>query len=229
MALYTIGDLHLTFGVEKPMDVFGGRWLGYLDKIRDNLSVLTPDDTLVLCGDTSWGMTLEESLPDFQFLAKLQARILIVKGNHDYWWTTAGKLNDFWHRHGCENLSLLHNNAHGYGDIALCGTRGWFEGQEGGDKVFKRELLRLQMSLDAGLKLGARELFCFLHYPPFYEGYRCDEVIEILRSYPVSRCYFGHLHGAVCTRAKEGLYHGIEFKLVSADHVSFKLEKILDS
>nr|WP_272873476.1 metallophosphoesterase [Pseudoflavonifractor phocaeensis] len=223
-----MGDTHLSLTVNKPMDIFGGGWVGYVDKLRQGLSVLKPEDTLVLCGDLSWGMSLEQAKADFAFLDAFPGRKLIVKGNHDYWWNTAAKLERFWQENGWTNFALLHNNAHFYGDTALCGTRGWFyeEEQDGhNEKVFKRELIRLEASLKAA---GDREKFCFLHYPPRYQGYVCPEILALLESYRVRLCCYGHLHGGSCRLAREGAWNGVEYRLVSADHLGFAPMKLLD-
>lgn len=229
MALYALGDLHLAFGADKPMDVFGGRWQGYTQKLRDGLSILRPDDTLVIPGDFCWALDLESAAPDFEFLESFPGRKLLVKGNHDYWWNTASKFTKFCQAHGFENLYLLHNNCHFYGDLALCGTRGWFfeEDQEGthDEKVFRRELIRLEASLKAA---GDHEKICFLHYPPRYRGYTCPEILELLSRYKVKGCYYGHLHGDSHKLAIEGQYAGTEFSLVASDYVNFKPVKITD-
>ncbi len=233
MALYVIGDLHLSLGVDKPMDVFGGRWQNYMQKLTDSLSQLTPDDELVLCGDTSWGMSLTDAQPDFDWLAALPCRtIYLIKGNHDYWWQTANKLYTHWQAKGIDKFKLLHNNAYDLGTVALSGTRGWFyELDEAGEssKIYKRELLRLEASLKAAQAFGQRELLCFLHYPPLITGYRCDEIVELLTRYGVQHCYFGHLHGAACARAIEGEQHGVVYTLTSADHLSFTPIKIAET
>lgn len=195
MALYAIGDTHLSLSSDKPMDVFGGGWTGYVEKLREGLSVLEPGDTVVLCGDLSWGMSLEEARRDFAFLSSFPGRKLLLKGNHDYWWTTAAKMDRFFQENGFSSFQLLHNNSHLYGDIALCGTRGWFYEEERGGhsaKIFNRELIRLEASLKAA---GEREKYCFLHYPPLYQGYRCQEILDLLHRYGVTRCFYGHLHG----------------------------------
>lgn len=223
MALYAIGDLHLSFGVDKPMDVFGRAWVGYVDKLREGLSVIGPEDTTVLLGDLSWGMDLRQCREDFAFLNAIPGRKLILKGNHDYWWTTASKFYKFCAENGFENLYVLHNNCYFYGDTALCGTRGWFfeEDQQGthDEKVFLRELGRLETSLKAA---GEAEKLCFLHYPPLYHGYRCEPILDLLKRYGVSACVYGHLHSDSHKLAITGLREGIEFRLASADYVNFK-------
>ncbi len=222
MALYAIGDLHLSLGADKPMDIFGGGWVGYMEKLQDRLSVIGPEDTTVLLGDLSWALDLQQAAPDFAFISAMAGRKIILKGNHDYWWSTAAKFAAFCREHGFENMELLHNNHFVYGDWAICGTRGWFfeEEKEGthDEKVFRRELLRLECSLKSA---GDREKMVFLHYPPRYKGYECPEILELLHAYGVRRCFYGHLHGASHGLAQEGLWNGVEYKLVSADRLDF--------
>ena len=228
MALYAIGDTHLSLSSGKPMDVFGGGWTGYVDKLKEGFSQIRPEDTVVLCGDLSWAMGLEEAREDFAFLNALPGKKLLMKGNHDYWWNTAAKMERFFQESGFTTFHLLHNNCHFYGDIALCGTRGWFyeEDREGhGTKIFNRELIRLEASLKAG---GEKEKFCFLHYPPLYQGYRCQEIIDLMERYGVTRCYYGHLHGGSHRLAASGKHGGIEYHLVSADYLGFRPEKLVE-
>ena len=229
MALYVLGDPHLSFCSKKPMDVFGGAWTGYVDKLREGLSVLRPEDTIVLAGDISWGMSLEEAKEDFAFLDAFPGRKLILKGNHDYWWTTANKTYRFWDGCGFHTLNLLHNNCYEYGGYSLCGTRGWFldEEQNGhNQKVFHRELLRLEASLKAA---GERPKLVFLHYPPLYQGYRCEEILSLLEQYRVKACYYGHLHGGSHRLAMEGIHGSVEYHLAAADYLGFRPLKICES
>lgn len=223
MALYAIGDLHLCLGADKPMDVFGGAWVGYMDKLREGLSVVKPEDTTVLLGDLSWALDLENAREDFRFIDSIPGRKIILKGNHDYWWSTAAKFYKFSAENGFENQFLLNNNHYEYHDVAICGTRGWFfEEEKSGqhdEKVFKRELIRLETSLKSA---GEKQKIVFLHYPPKYKGYTCPEILELLQHYGVRRCFYGHLHGASHGLAVEGIWDGIDFKLVSADRLGFK-------
>ena len=173
MSLYAIGDLHLSLSTNKSMDVFGPRWQNYVEKIRDGFSVLTDDDVCVICGDISWGMNLEESLEDFRFIEALPGRKIILKGNHDYWWTSAKKMTAFMEQYGITTVSVLHNNFFPYGEnAAICGTKGWFYEESKGSahdkKIIDREVLRLEASLKAA---GERDKYVFLHYPP-REGVR---------------------------------------------------------
>lgn len=228
MALFVLGDTHLSLGGSKPMDVFGGAWVDYVDKLRAGFQVVEETDTVVLCGDISWGMSLPEAKPDFQFLQELlPGRKILLKGNHDYWWETVAKMTRFFEAEGLENFKFLHNNCLCYRDIALCGTRGWFLDVEKGphnEKMLRREVMRLEASLKAA---GDREKICFLHYPPLYQGYHCQEITELLTRYQVQRCYYGHLHGRSTRAAFEGDYQGTAFSLVSADHLNFVPKQIL--
>jgi predicted phosphohydrolase len=210
------------------MEVFGEGWRDYVARIEDALSRLTADDTLVLAGDTSWGMSLGEAEADFRFLDRFPGRKLLVKGNHDYWWTTVAKMKRFLEEAGITSLDFLHNNCFSYGDWALCGTRGWFleENQKPQDaKVLNREVMRLETSLRAA---GERPILCFLHYPPLYQGYRCPEILELLERYGVRQCCYGHLHGPTIRRAIQGCQGGVEFSLISADSLGFLPKKICD-
>ncbi|MCL2081937.1 MAG: metallophosphoesterase [Oscillospiraceae bacterium] len=224
--LYAIGDLHLSVNLPKKMDVFGGAWENYEQKISRSLSELLPEDTLLLCGDTSWGMNLSQSLPDFLFLKECPAKKLLLKGNHDYFWDTEAKMSRFWSENSLHNFSILHNNAFLHQSAAICGTRGWFYEEEKGsgqdEKMINREVIRLRASLDAGRRLTDGELIVFLHYPPLYNGYRCRPILDVLHEYQVRRCYYGHLHGHSRMRATEGEHQGIVYRLISADHLNFR-------
>ena len=228
MALYAIGDLHLCLGAPKPMDVFGGAWTGYMDKLKEGMAVIGPEDTTVLLGDLSWALDLPSSRADFAWINEIPGRKIILKGNHDYWWSTAAKFYKFCQDNSFENMLILNNNFYEYGDWAICGTRGWFfEEERSGqhdEKVFKRELIRLEASLKAA---GDRPKMVFLHYPPRYKGYECREILDLLEKYGVRRCFYGHLHGDSHKLAMEGLWNGIDFRLVAADYINFKPVKVI--
>lgn len=228
MSLYAIGDLHLSLGVEKPMDVFGGRWLNYVEKISEGFAPLNDNDLTVICGDITWGMTMEEALPDFLFIDKLPGKKIILKGNHDYWWTTATKAKNFFKEHGIESIDVLHNNSFAYGGVSICGTRGWFYEESKNDvhdkKIMNREIMRLEASLKSA---GEGERYVFLHYPPKYLGYECPEILELLKAYGVKRCCYGHIHSGGCAYAFNGMLGGTQFQLVSADYVQFRPQKIV--
>ena len=223
MALYAIGDLHLCLGAEKPMDIFGGAWVGYMDKLKEGLSVIRPEDTTVLLGDLSWALGLEDARADFHWIDQIPGKKIILKGNHDYWWSTASKFYSFCEENGFTNQFILNNNHYEYDGVAICGTRGWFfeedRSGEHDEKVFKRELIRLEASLKSA---GDLPKMVFLHYPPKYKGYECPEILELMRRYDVRQCFYGHLHGASHGLAMEGVWDGVNFKLVSADKLNFK-------
>ena len=223
MALYAIGDLHLCLGAPKPMDVFGGAWVGYMDKLKNRISCIGPDDTTVLLGDLSWALNLNDAEQDFSFLNNIPGRKIILKGNHDYWWSTAAKFRSFCRDKSFSDMFILNNNHFTYNEYAICGTRGWFFEEERGTvhdkKVFNRELLRLETSLKAA---GDLPKMVFLHYPPIYKGYECVPILELLQKYDVRRCFYGHLHGASHGLAIEGLWNNVDYKLVSADKLDFR-------
>ena len=228
MALYTIGDLHLCLGAPKPMDVFGGAWVGYMDKLKNGICAIQPEDTTVLLGDLSWAIDLSSARADFAWIDQIPGRKIIIKGNHDYWWSTATKFNNFCNEYGFSDQFILNNNCYEYEGIAICGTRGWFfeEDRSGqhDEKVFKRELLRLEASLKAA---GSLPKIVFLHYPPRYKGYECPEIIQLLKQYNVKQCFYGHLHGASHGLAIEGVWDGIEYKLVAADRLNFQPYRVI--
>lgn len=223
MALYAIGDLHLCLGAPKPMDVFGGAWVGYMEKLKEGMSVIGPEDTTVLMGDLSWALDLPSAKADFAWINDIPGRKLLLKGNHDYWWSTAAKFQNFCLENSFENMYLLNNNCFFYGDYAICGTRGWFfEEERSGqhdEKVFKRELIRLEASLKAAAE---KPKLVFLHYPPRYRGFECPEILALLKQYDVRQCYYGHLHGGSHKLAQEGLWDGVEYKLLAADYIGFR-------
>ena len=222
MALYAIGDLHLCLGAPKPMDVFGGAWIGYMQKLKQNIEIIGPDDTTVLLGDLSWALDLSEAREDFAFIDQIPGKKIILKGNHDYWWSTATKFYKFCEQNEFSNQWILNNNHYEYDGWAICGTRGWFfEEERSGshdEKVFKRELIRLETSLSSA---GDMPKMVFLHYPPKYKGYECTEILDLLKKYDVRKCFYGHLHGASHGLALEGIWDGIEYKLVAADKLDF--------
>ena len=227
MALYAIGDLHLCLGANKPMDVFGGNWIGYMEKLKDGMSIITPEDTTVLLGDLSWALDLGNAEKDFSWINEIPGRKIILKGNHDYWWSTASKFYKFCDEKGFKDQFILNNNHYEYDGWAICGTRGWFfeedvSGQHD-EKVFKRELLRLEASLKSA---GDLPKMVFLHYPPRYKGYECPEILELLKQYEVRQCFYGHLHGPSHKLALEGLWDGVEYHLVAADYLNFRPQKV---
>lgn len=219
MAVFTISDLHLSLGGDKPMDKFYG-WENYVDRIYANWQrVVSEQDTVVLPGDFSWGLKLEETLADFQFLEKLNGKKILLKGNHDLWWSTRKKVEDFFLEHKIETVSLVHNSVCLAEDFCVCGTRGWFFDDTASKKVLHREALRLEMSLQLAMQSGKRALV-FLHYPPVYAGQVCEEIFSVLKAYNVKEVYHGHIHGVGRNRAVKE-WDGIRLHLISCDCIQF--------
>ena len=223
MAIYVIADLHLSLDGSKPMDVFPG-WNGYVARLEKNWRALvTPEDTVVVAGDISWAMKLEEAEKDFAFLHSLPGKKLLLKGNHDYWWSTRKKIEDFLTGNGFHTISLVHNSAVPVGDVAVCGTRGWIYNAETPEdkKIVNREVGRLTASLNEAESYGLRPVV-FLHYPPIFDNQRCGEILQVLEERNIQDCYFGHIHGTqAAKRAVIGEYHGIKMHLISCDYVKF--------
>ena len=226
MAIFVVGDLHLSLGGDKPMDVFEG-WEGYLPKLEANWrTLISPQDTVILAGDTSWAMNLNDTRADFAFIQNLPGQKWLLKGNHDYWWTTTRKMDKFLVDSGFDTLHILHNNACIIGDTALCGTRGWpfDDAAAQGEKLMAREAGRLRMSLQAAGDTPRK--IAFLHYPPVYPGASAKELVEVLQEFGVTECYYGHLHGKSIRYAVQGTVDGIAYRLISADGLAFCPYKI---
>ncbi|MBR3289358.1 MAG: metallophosphoesterase [Clostridia bacterium] len=222
MSLYAIADLHLSLGTDKPMDVFSG-WDGYVDRLTENWRRLVSDeDTVVIAGDVSWGMSLETAKPDFAFLNALPGHKLILKGNHDYWWNTRRKMDAFFADNGFDTLRIVHNDAVAVEDrFAVCGSRGWFFDAEDEDrKVLLREAGRLRTSIRAAKKTGLRPIV-FLHYPPVFRGEVCEDIWQVLLEEEIDTCYYGHVHAAGIRHAFCGEKDGVALRLISCDALAF--------
>ena len=222
MSLFAIADPHLSLDADKSMEVFRG-WQDYVARLEANWrAVVGEEDTVVIAGDLSWGMSLAGALRDMQFLHSLPGRKLLLKGNHDYWWSTRRKMDTFFEEHGLHSLQIVHNDAALVEGIAVCGTRGWFfDAEEDADKkVVLREAGRLRTSIQAAKALGG-EPVAFLHYPPVTQSARCEEMMRVLEDEGIRRCYYGHLHGPATRPAVTGEREGIRFSLISADYLSF--------
>lgn len=225
MSLFAIADLHLSLGVDKPMDVFPG-WDGYVQKLEKNWREnVRPEDTVVVAGDISWALEISDSVKDFAFLNSLPGTKLLLKGNHDLWFSTKTKVERFFAENGFSTLKILFNNAFEYGDYAICGTRGWMNEQTD-KKVLLRECGRLRLSLEAGKKLQ-KEPLVFLHYPPVYGGGECYEILDVLLEYGIRKVYYGHIHGYSAGYAINGERNGIDFRLISCDFIQFNPVKII--
>ncbi|NLM73666.1 MAG: serine/threonine protein phosphatase [Clostridiaceae bacterium] len=231
MAIYAISDLHLSFGTDKPMNVFG--WADHPSNIKENwLKVINDDDYVLIPGDISWGINLEEAAPDLEFIDSLPGKKILSKGNHDYWWSTLNKFRSFFDAKGFTSLNILHNNAYRAGSRTICGTRGW-KPQDDEDftqedrKIFNRELERLRLSLREAVKLGG-ELIAMLHYPPFDLKHNPNEFSQILKEFNVKTCIYGHIHGKANETWKDETIDGIRYLLVSCNIVDFNPVKLYD-
>lgn len=223
MSIFAIGDLHLSLGCDKPMDIFKG-WDGYVDRLAENWNrVVSDNDTVVIPGDISWAMCLQDTVKDFAFINDtLNGHKIILKGNHDYWWNTASKMNKFLSEQGFDRIKILNNNAFLVEGISIVGTRGWIndDGSECDAKVLNREAGRFRMSVNEGVKLGG-ELIAFIHYPPIYNGERNEYILSVIREYGIKKCYYGHIHGPGHRYAFQGEYEGTFYKMISADYLGF--------
>lgn len=222
MALFAIADTHISLSTGKTMSVFSG-WSDYEQRLKKNWeAVVSEQDTVVIPGDVSWSLDMDEGVEDFRFLDALPGRKILMKGNHDYWWSTKKKADEFFFRNGFSTLNILHNNAYIEGNIAVCGTRGWFfDAESDADKkVLLREAGRLKMSIDAAKKTGL-EPVVFLHYPPLTLLQRCEEIYRVLVEEGIRRCYYGHLHSFSHASAFIGESDSVKFSLISSDFVDF--------
>lgn len=236
MSIFVIADLHLSFRKPKPMDIFGDNWQNHEEKIKKDWNEkVTENDLVVLPGDFSWETYLENTKLDFEYLNSLPGKKIMLKGNHDYWWTTITSMKKFLKENFFENIDFLYNNSYEFENKILCGTRGWsLLENEKDTKLINRELGRLKISLDDGMKKykEGKEIIVFMHYPPItkFKMLSGEEMkfINLMKEYNVKRCYYGHLHGNSIKDAIEGVVEGIEFKLISCDSLDFKMVKIED-
>ena len=234
MSIFVIGDLHLSFNQNKPMDIFGENWIGHEEKIKqDWIKKVKENDLVIIPGDFSWETYLENTELDFNFLNRLPGKKLLLKGNHDYWWTTLTNMKKFLKEKNFTNIDFLYNNSYEYEDKIICGTRGWsIADHEADKKLINRELIRLEISLKNGIELygNQKEIIVFMHYPPITKSTILSnqeaDFVNLMKKYNVKKCYYAHLHGVSINDAIEGNIEGIEFKLVSADGLDFKLLQI---
>jgi len=228
MAIFAISDLHLAQSIDKPMDIFGGRWLDYMGKLKIEWeNTVCDDDVVVIPGDISWATYYEQAIDDFQFIQSLPGTKIISKGNHDYWWTTLSKLNKFLDINEFTTIKIMNNNSFTFESAVLCGTRGWkcpgdddFNQEDA--KIYSRELQRLELSLNSIENAENKDLIVAMHYPPFNLKGEASEFVEIMNQYGTKTCVYGHLHSGSCKNAVTGMINGIDFKLVSADYLNFR-------
>ena len=231
MAIYVIADLHLSFLNDKPMDIFGSNWENHAEKIKNNwIKKVKNGDTVILPGDFSWAMYLEDTKLDFEYLNSLPGKKILLKGNHDYWWTTLKKMQEFIEENKFSNIYFLYNNSYLVEDKIIVGTRGWnILDTEEDSKMIKRDCARLELSINDGLKRygNDKEIIAFMHYPPINKNdvasNNKNEFVKLLQKYNITKCYYGHLHGTSHNDAIEGGIDGIQYKLISADYLKFDL------
>ena len=234
MSIYVIGDLHLSFETDKPMDIFGNNWFNHAEKIKENwMKKVTENDTVIIPGDFSWATYLEETYKDFEFLCSLPGKKILSKGNHDYWWTTVTSMKRFLKDNNFNNIDFLYNNSFLVEDKIIVGTRGWLNTWKSQEnyKILKRENDRLKLSINDGKKKFGddKEMIAFIHYPPFYKEAIIPEEIDFIKTLKnnnINKCYYAHLHGDSHKDAVEGEINGMEYKLVSSDYLEFNLLKI---
>lgn len=234
MSIYAIADLHLSFSENKPMDIFGENWEKHEQKVRENwLKKVDDDDLVVLPGDFSWAMHLKDAKEDFKFLDNLPGKKVLIKGNHDFWWTTLKSMNAFLEENQFESINFIYNNAINYENKIIVGTRGWTIGEtENAEKMKKRELRRLENSILFAKEnfKPEKEIICALHYPPITKNMvksnEKSDYLELLKKYNIKKCIYGHLHGKAHEEAVEGFIENIELNLVSCDYLNFNLKLI---
>ena len=234
MSLYVIADLHLSSDGSKSMEIFGPRWTDYQAKLERNWrALISENDTVIIPGDISWALKLEDMGADLQFLESLPGQKLIGKGNHDFWWSTHAKMNAFFEKNNVKSVRILYNNAYRMNDCIVCGTRGWFLDEEQQktvgttdfSKIVNREVIRLRLGLKEAKKLQEENeeqlpIVAFLHFPPVWNGFVCQEIIDALKEYGIKTCYYGHIHGAYYVPRTQN-FDGIDFVLCAADYLNF--------
>lgn len=230
MNIYAIGDLHLPGGADKPMDIFGGGWERHFERIsQDWLARVNENDVVLIPGDISWAMQLESALPDLRAIGSLPGKKILLRGNHDYWWSGISRLRDALP----EGMYAIQNDALLLGNTAFCGTRGWTLPGNGttaeDEKIYCRELQRMEMSLERAMLLHAERLVVMCHYPPLGEGGAETSLSNLIARYPVDDVVYGHLHGASLRSAINGFAYGMRFHCVSCDGLQFQLYRLPDA
>lgn len=232
MSLYSIADLHLSGSVDKPMDIFGHRWQSYTEKIEKRWrAIVSDDDTVIIPGDISWAMTLDEALEDLKFIDSLPGKKYLGKGNHDFWWSTLTKMNAFLEEHNIKSIGFLYNNSIETEDYIVAGSRGWYVEEKlqntlndtDYEKIVAREDQRLRISLSEAKKLSdtsGKKILVYMHFPPVFKSFICDTLVNTLKEYGITNCYYGHIHGTY-NIPRTRVYDGISFTIISADYLDF--------
>jgi predicted phosphohydrolase len=224
MSIFAIGDLHLSLTQDKPMDIFGEKWVNHVEKLRVNwLDQVSENDVVLLAGDHSWALKLEEAIQDLEFIGSLPGKKILVKGNHDFWWQSLSKVKQVLP----SSMFLLQNNFYWVEGVAICGTRGWvcptdddFASHD--FKIYRRELLRLESSLNSAKKeWPEQDIIVVLHFHPFDNQGRPSDFVGLMQEYGVKTCVYGHLHGNSHQNAVNGTVEGISYHLVACDSINF--------
>lgn len=224
MRIFAISDLHLSTACDKPMDIFGGNWLGYTEKLKSNWKKIVSDDDLVLvAGDISWAMKLEEASSDLVWIDELPGKKIIIKGNHEYWWKSISSV-----RAALPNsISAIQNDAIKFDGFVVCGTRGWDIPDKANNfseedmKIFKREVERLTLSLKvaSNIKSEGDKIICMMHFPPYLMQESETEFTKLLTQYGVSDVVFGHVHGKT-NYPHEKIINGVKYHFTSCDQIN---------
>jgi uncharacterized protein len=223
VALYAISDLHLALSGDKPMDIFGDNWLNHDVKIKNSwINMVSNEDTVLIGGDISWSMKIDQGLRELEWIHNLPGKKILIKGNHDYWWSSINKLNSLY-----EDMNFIQNNFFRYKEYAICGSRGWIcpgsdKFTSDDEKIYKRELIRLRLSLDSAKKEGFSKFICMIHYPPTNERFEESGFTGIFKEYGVEKVIYGHLHGNSLGRVINGLRDGVEYIMTSSDYLNFQ-------
>lgn len=231
MSVYVISDLHLSTNADKSMEVFGPRWQNYTQRLERNWrALIEPEDHVIIPGDISWGLTLEDAIPDLKFLDSLPGHKIIGKGNHDFWWQTLTKIKKAFAKHDISSIDILYNNSMIVENMIICGTRGWYNGDRSvsvnetdNQKIVNREAIRLRLSLQSAVALrgdGDMPIAVFMHFPPVWSDTVCREILDVLHEFDITRCFFGHIHGNAEV-SREFIFEDVRFTLVSSDHLAF--------
>ena len=226
MAIFAISDLHLSLNGDKPMDIFGSKWDNYVEKMSNNWnSVVTDDDLVIIPGDISWAMYLQDTTKDLEYINSLNGRKVLIRGNHDYWWTTLNKMEKFILENKFDTISFLKNTAFIWEDTAICGTRGWNIADENSSeddkKIYQRERQRIVLSLEDARMQKPKSIIVAMHYPPKENNSVSSGFMDILENYNVEQCVFGHLHGGSHKNAPTGDESSIKLRLVACDYTDF--------
>lgn len=231
MSVYVISDLHLSTNADKSMEVFGPRWQNYTQRLEHNWrALIEPEDHVIISGDISWGLALEDAIPDLKFLDSLPGHKIIGKGNHDFWWQTLTKIKRSFADHDISSIDILYNNSMIVENMIVCGTRGWYNGDRGvsvnetdNQKIVDREAIRLRLSLKSAVALRGNSdmpIVVFMHFPPVWGDTVCREILDVLHEFGITRCFFGHIHGNIEV-SREFVFENVRFTLVSSDHLAF--------